>query len=140
MKKLFLVWLSASVMLISARAQNGKDPVLVTDLLQLKTVTNLTASNDGARVAFTVTSIIPDEAYKSDYKYQTQIYSVSTSGNEVPVQLTTAKEGGSQPAWSPDGTRIAFVRAADGKSQIFVLSLKGGEPQQITKYKYGATN
>lgn len=140
MKRLFLVCLFAIVLSIPAIAQNGKDPILVTDLLQIKTVSNITTSNDGSKAAFTVTSIIPDEVNKSDYKYLTQIYSVSTTGNDTPVQLTTAKEGASQPAWSPDGTRIAFVRTIDGKSQIFVLSLKGGEPQQVTKYKYGAAS
>lgn len=140
MKKLFVVWQFVILLCNASFAQDGKDPILVTDLLQIKTVSNVTASPDGTKVAFTVTSIIPDEVNKSDYKYQTQIYSLLTAGNETPVQLTTAKEGGSQPAWSPDGARIAFVRTADGKPQIFVLSLRGGEPQQITKYKYGASN
>jgi dipeptidyl aminopeptidase/acylaminoacyl peptidase len=140
MKKLILVWLSAIGLSLTSFAQNGKDPILVTDLLLIRTVSNVTASSDGSKVAFTVTSIIPDEVNKSDYKYQAQIYSLSTVGNETPVQLTTVKEGASQPAWSPDGSKLAFIRAADGKTQIFVLSLKGGEAQQITKYKYGATN
>lgn len=141
MKKVIVVWLSAILLIANASfAQIGKEPILVTDLLQIKTVSSVSISADGSKALFAVTSIIPDEANKLDYKYQTQIYSVSTAGNEAPVQLTTSKEGASQPAWSPDGSKIAFVRTADGKPQIFVLSLKGGEPQQITKYKYGASN
>ncbi len=141
MKKVIVVWLSAILLIANASfAQTGKEPILVTDLLQIKTVSSVSISADGSKALFAVTSIIPDEANKLDYKYQTQIYSVSTAGNEAPVQLTTSKEGASQPAWSPDGSKIAFVRTADGKPQIFVLSLKGGEPQQITKYKYGASN
>jgi len=40
----------------------------------------------------------------------------------------------SQPAFSPDGSTVAFVRTADpgGLSDLFVISAKGGEPRQIT--------
>jgi dipeptidyl aminopeptidase/acylaminoacyl peptidase len=62
---------------------------------------------------------------------------VNTDGNSAPKQLTT-KEGSSQAAWSPDGKQIAFVRLAEGRPQIFLLSLDGGEAVQLTKFKYGA--
>lgn len=140
MKKYFLFGLLSFITTVIIQAQHGKDPVLVTDMLKIKTVGNVTLTKDASRAAFTVTSIEADESSKSDYKYTTQIYAISTSGNDLPVQLTTSKEGASQPSWSPDGTQLAFVRTIDGKPQVFILSLKGGEPQQITKYKHGATN
>lgn len=121
-------------------AQGEKKPVEVSDMLKIKTVGSITASKDGSKAAFTVTSVEADETNKSDYKYLTQVYYVSATGNELPVQLTTAKDGGSQPAWSRDGKQLAFVRAADGKPQIFILSMSGGEAMQLTKYKYGASN
>jgi dipeptidyl aminopeptidase/acylaminoacyl peptidase len=124
----------------AAYAQDAKDIIQVTDLLKIKTTGNITLSKDGSRAAFTVTSIEPDETNKLDFKYVSQIFSVSTAGSESPVQLTTAKEGASQPSWSPDGTTLAFVRASSGKPQIFLLSMKGGEPVQLTKSKYGASN
>lgn len=121
-------------------AQNGTEPVLLTDMLKIKTVGNITMAKDGSKAAFTVTSIEPDEKGKLDYHYNTQVYSVSTAGNQMPVQLTNAGEGGSQPAWSPDGKQLAFTRAVDGKSQIFILSMEGGEPMQLTSSTYGASN
>jgi Tol biopolymer transport system component len=123
----------------SAVAQNGSEPVLITDMLKIKTVGNITTSRDGSKAAFTVTSIEGDENNKSDYKYITQIYTVGSSGNDTPIQLTTTKEGASQPSWSPDGSQLAFVRTVEGKPQIFLLSFKGGEALQLTKYKYGAS-
>jgi dipeptidyl aminopeptidase/acylaminoacyl peptidase len=139
MKKYFLLAVCVTSVCF-AFAQNGNEPVLITDLLKIKTVGNVTTSKDGSRAAFTVTSIEADEVNKSDYKYVSQIYSVSTSGQEAPIQLTTSKEGASQPSWSPDGSQLAFVRNVETKPQIFVLSFKGGEPLQLTKYKYGASN
>lgn len=121
-------------------AQNGTELVTVTDMLKIKTVGNITLTKDGSRAAFTVTSIEPDENSSLDYKYRTQIYSISTSNNSLPVQLTTAKEGGAQPAWSPDGKQLAFTRTVGEKAQIFILSMDGGEAIQLTKHKYGASN
>jgi dipeptidyl aminopeptidase/acylaminoacyl peptidase len=52
--------------------------------------------------------------------------------------LTTGE--GSQPAWSPDGSRLAFVRkpSKDAKPQIHLLRLDGGEPERLTDAPLGA--
>lgn len=120
-------------------AQGGKEPVKVTDMLKIKSLSGITLSNDGSKAAFALTSIEPDAENKWEYKYVTQLWMVATDGNTAPKQLTS-KEGSSQAAWSPDGKQLAFVRAADGKAQIFLLSLDGGEAIQLTKYKYGASS
>ncbi|HEY6976272.1 MAG TPA: S9 family peptidase [Chitinophagaceae bacterium] len=114
-----------------------KEGIKVTDMLQIKSVGNIAISDDGKRVAFTVSGIEPDTS-KWEYKYVTQVWLV-VPGSQ-PRQLTFAKEGASQPAWSPDGKQIAFTRTTDGKPQIFLLPLDGGEAIQLTKYKYGASN
>ncbi len=128
------------LLLPSLQAQNGTEPIKITDMLKIKTAGNISLTKDGSKAAFTVTSIVADEKNKSDYKYETQIYTIATNGSSIPKQLTNAKEGGSQPAWSPDGNQLAFVRTVDDKPQIFLLSMDGGEPLQLTKYKYGASN
>jgi dipeptidyl aminopeptidase/acylaminoacyl peptidase len=136
-----LIALFTSFLVITAlHAQNGNDPVKITDMLKIKTAANITLTRDGSRAAFTITEIVPDEVNKLDYKYRTQIYTVSTDGVSKPKQLTSAKEGGSQPAWSPDGKQLAFVRTIDEKPQIFLLPMDGGEPVQLTRFKLGATN
>ena len=42
------------------------------------------------------------------------------------------------PAWSPDGTCIAFLRAQDGPAQVWLLPVDGGEPEQATTLTLGA--
>jgi dipeptidyl aminopeptidase/acylaminoacyl peptidase len=122
---------------LSLFSQNSKEPVKVTDLLKIKSISSITLSKDGSKAAFTVTAIEPDGDSKWEYKYVNQVWMYATDGNSSPRQLTT-KEGSSQPAWSPDGKQVAFVRLADGKPQVFLLSLDGGEALQLTKFKYGA--
>lgn len=120
-------------------AQNGQEPIKVTDMLKIKQISSVTLSPDGSKVAFVVNNIDPDGDTRWEYKYQNQLYIAPTDGSSAPRALT-AKEAASQPAWSPDGRQLAFVRPADGKPQVFVLSLEGGEPVQYTKGKYGATS
>src|SRR5882757_6520004 len=117
--------------------QSGKEPVKVTDMLKIQSLSGVTLSKDGRQAAFTVTKIEPDAESKADYKYVNHIYVVSPDGGTAPKELTV-KEGASQPAWSPDGKQLAFVRAVENKPQIFILSMDGGEPVQFTHYKYGA--
>lgn len=42
------------------------------------------------------------------------------------------------PAWSPDGTSIAFLRAVDGAPQVWLLPAAGGEAEQLTELPLGA--
>lgn len=138
MRKFYFLFLFITIAQITI-AQNGTEPVLITDMLKIKTAGNVTLTKDGSRAAFTINSIEPDEKNKKDFNYKTQIYSIVTSGNDQPVQLTTANEGASQPAWSPDGKQLAFTRRVGGKAQIFILSMEGGEPRQLTNYTHGAS-
>ncbi|MBC5842145.1 S9 family peptidase [Flavobacterium sp. F-380] len=131
---LFLLQLQFSV------AQNGTEPVLLTDMLKIKAVSNVTLSPDATIAAFTVTSVEDDEKSKIDYKYRTHIYTVSTEGKSSPRQLTYGIDSAPKPVWSPDGKKIAFSRLVGDKTQIFTLSMQGGEAMQMTKYKYGASN
>jgi dipeptidyl aminopeptidase/acylaminoacyl peptidase len=136
-----LLIILAFLPVIASRAQNGKQQISVTDMLKIKTVNNVTLTDDGAMAAFVVTAIEPEaDSTKWDYKYTNQLWVISTEPGAAPRQLTFSKDGASQPAWSPDGKQLAFVRTADGKPQVFILSLAGGEPMQLTKSRYGATS
>ena len=138
MQKLLLVLFTALITQISL-SQKGNELIKVTDMLKIKTVSAVTLSNDGNKAAFTVTSIEPDDT-KTDYRYVTQIHMINTDGSSSSKQLTSSKDGSSQPVWSPDGKQLAFVRAVDSKPQIFLLPMDGGEAMPLTRSKYGASN
>jgi dipeptidyl aminopeptidase/acylaminoacyl peptidase len=135
--KQLLVFFSFCVLAFVARAQD--DLIKVTDMLRIRNVGSITLTSDGSKAAFVLNSIIAADSAKTDYKYLSQIWLLNTATGET-TQLTTAKEGASQPVWSPDGKNLAFVRAVDGRAQIFILPMKGGEPWQLTRYAYGASN
>ena len=40
------------------------------------------------------------------------------------------------PRFSPDGNHLAFISTRDGKPQLFLLNLMGGEARRITNSKY----
>jgi dipeptidyl aminopeptidase/acylaminoacyl peptidase len=118
-------------------AQN-KEKVLVTDLLQVKTASNIVANSSGNKIIFSVQQIEP-ETTAWEYKYSSQLFMLALP-NGNPIQLTYAKEGANNAQWHPNGESIFFTRSVDGKNQLFQLSLQGGEPKQITNSKYSIGN
>ena len=54
-----------------------------------------------------------------------------------PERLT-AGPADSAPAWSPDGSSVAFLRSADGPAQLWLLPARGGEPRSLTDLPLGA--
>ncbi|HEY2955412.1 MAG TPA: S9 family peptidase [Candidatus Eisenbacteria bacterium] len=66
-----------------------------------------------------------------------RIWLVPAAGGE-PRALTAPEHSSLQPAFSPDGRELAFVRKADkGKLQLFLMPVDGGEPRKLTDLPLG---
>ncbi len=59
-----------------------------------------------------------------------EIYVVEVSSRKY-TSLTQG-EGGTDPTWSPDGTRIAFNSFRDGNNEIYTMSSDGNDVQRLT--------
>jgi TolB protein len=76
------------------------------------------------------TSVQSDPAYSADgrwvaYSHSRDIWIVRSNGQSPPIQVTKAGANDSQPAFSPDGRRLAFVRGIVGDGDIHLANLDG---------------
>ena len=117
---------------ISVVAQEGaKHPITFADMIGMHRVAEAQVSPDGKWVAYTVTT--PDmEANRG----ASNIWMVATAGG-AELQLTQSGHD-SSPVWSPDGKTLAFLSSRSGDSQVYLLSMDGGEAHPLTKLSTGA--
>lgn len=127
------------LLLPAATIAQQQQKIVATDLTRIKQVGAVTLSPDGQRAAYNVMTIEANPDQSNEYEYRTHIYLSNLKAGDAKA-LTRGIESARQPAWSPDGTRLAFVRTIKGKGQVFVMPLDGGEAYQLTTSKYGAGN
>lgn len=100
----------------------------------LNSVSAPAAHPDGTRAVVSVTR--PD--FDAD-AYVGQLWSVPFDPAIPPRRITRGFRD-TAPAFSPDGSTLAFLRATpDGKPQLHVVEADGGEPQAITEQKLGVS-
>ena len=126
------------VLSIAPRAQS-KRFITETDLFKFTWIADPQISPDASSVAFVRVTV-----NEKENRYETSLALVPTDGKQAARKLTSGIRD-TTPRWSPDGKRLAFVRAIekDGKpqpSQIYLLEMEGGEARPITDVKRGASS
>jgi len=114
-----------------------KTPPTVDQILSLRRAGSPEISPDGRWVAYTVRETNWDEN-----AYETEIWLADTTGagNAAGRQLTNAKKSSQSPAWSPDGSRLAFASDRSDKRQIYLINPLAGEAEALTSVEDGITN
>jgi dipeptidyl aminopeptidase/acylaminoacyl peptidase len=116
-------------------------------------------SPDGTRLAFSMR--VPDPAYEEpdekrraprritrlQYKLddvgwttdrRQHVFTVPADGSAAPKQVTSGDYEDGYPAWSPEGTRIAFASArgedwdVEDVRDVYVVDAGGGDPVRVT--------
>jgi dipeptidyl aminopeptidase/acylaminoacyl peptidase len=137
MKNIFTlaaVALGGAAVLGAQSAPASRAVPTVDQILSLKRAGSPEISPDGRLVAYTVR-----EANWDDNAYETEIWLAdATSG--ATRQLTNGKKSSQSPAWSPDGSKLAFISDRSDKRQIYLISPQGGEADAVTSLEDGVTS
>jgi len=103
-------------------------------ILNLKNYTAPVISPDGKTIIFTVRT--------TDWinnTYDNELW-ISHEG-QVPIPLTRTLKGSSmQPRFTPDSRFVSFLADRGEKTQLFIISIYGGEALQVTKEEEGLIN
>ena len=108
-----------------------KKPLTPADIWRLKGVGEPQLSPDGAWIAYTLTTTDFDTNSRN-----ADIWLVPAAGGAAR-RLTTSEKRDDTPAWSPDGSMIAFISARSGDPQVYVLPVGGGEARKVTDFPGG---
>ncbi len=117
------------LLIASAAHAQSRQPFSIDDLVRLKRVSDPALSPDGRTVVFTVR-----ETDMSANRGRTDLWSldVLTKGAQ-PRALTSHPENDSSAQWSSNGQHIYFLSSRSGSSQVWRLSVLGGEAEQVTR-------
>ena len=98
-----------------------RDGLTIEQAAAIESPREFRVSPDGRRVAYT-----------ADVAGARQIYLMSIRGG-YPEQLTATEKPASDPQWSPDGRRIAFVR----EDAIWMIDVEGSHQALVTQHPAG---
>src|SRR5512139_3530387 len=115
------------VLATAARPAAAARLMTIDDLLTAVRVSDPRLSPDGKWVAFVRTETDP-----KSLKRNADVWIVPSDGSAPPRALTRHEKSDTTPAFSPDGTALAFLSARSGASQVWVMSLLGGEARKVT--------
>jgi dipeptidyl aminopeptidase/acylaminoacyl peptidase len=119
------------------RMPRSRKPIDPNALWQLDRIGTVAVSPAGDAAVCAVTSYSMEENTG-----RSSLWLLPT-GSCAPRRLTSAGEKDGQPAWSPQGDRIAFLAKReqegrkDNERQLYVISASGGEAQRRSNWPLG---
>ena len=113
----------------SGAAQQPAQPLSPEDLLRIKRVSSCAISPSGDLIAYTVDAQRPANDEPGASYSQLFVYDLQSGESHAYV---TGKVRVTSPEWRPDGGVIAFLMKRGDKTQVWTISVRGGEAAPIT--------
>ena len=120
-----------------ALAEEARRPISELDLFRITWAADPQVAPGAARVAF-----VRVAADRERDDYETSLWAVPARGAGGPPRRLTNGPRDAWPRWSPDGSRLLFLRRGEGEgkgTQVYLLNLEGGEPRALTDLPGGAS-
>lgn len=112
------------------RAEKAGQKLSSKDLFRIQLIESPRISPDGKEIVFVRKAFDPE-----NNDYRSQLCLIPSSGLTTEPGAFTQGPLDSEPCFSRDGSRIAFVRKVKDFQQIFVIPRGGGEATRITHFK-----
>ena len=130
--------LSFAVAPLVSGAQRG---LLPEDVYRFEVPNDPHLSPDGKRVTFVIATI------DAQRKRRNTVWIGCVDGSEKPRRYTSEAQSANSPRFSPDGRTLAFLSSRAGetghgadKTQVYVLSMDGGEARRVTSLPNGVAS
>ncbi|WP_194755259.1 S9 family peptidase [Aliidiomarina indica] len=123
---LVALWLLSA----SALAENNVRPLQYDDVFLLEFASDPAPAPNGQTIVF-----VRNWMDRMQDRRRSTLWTVNADGSNLQA-LTSKEQNASQPVWSPDGSRIAYV--ADG--QIHMYWVESGRQAQISHLQQGPGN
>jgi dipeptidyl aminopeptidase/acylaminoacyl peptidase len=99
----------------------------VDDMLAMDRISELAASPDGTRVAFTLRT-----TDRQANRGRTDLWLLQADGSLLRLTTDAASDTGAQ--WSPAGDALFFLSTRGGTSQVWRVGAAGGDATQVTSF------
>jgi dipeptidyl aminopeptidase/acylaminoacyl peptidase len=122
---------------VSGSGQPARAALTVDDLMRLRSIVDVQISPDGSRVAYVAST--PNLARNS---HDAALFIVAAEGGASTrlgesVAIVNVPTPRPQLRWTPDGGSVSVLGVAEGRAEVFVIGVPGGEARQITKAPEG---
>jgi dipeptidyl aminopeptidase/acylaminoacyl peptidase len=142
-RSLLALALCLTLFACAVQAQSNRRVMVAADLLRVANVADPQISPDGERVVYTVTTVDFNTNVNTLWIVRIDNSSDPPTSRQPPQRrdrnpstfpaspLLPSGWHASNPRWSPDGKRIAFLSQADSRYGIWVVSIDGSRPRFV---------